>query len=58
MYNLIEYNNDNYSKMSVGLWQYSKDESNDNLAHSESFKCKVKITGKSLDEYMSLDKIC
>ena len=58
MYNLIEYNSDNYSKMSGSLWQYSKDESNDNLADSESFKSKVKITGKSLDEYMSLDKIC
>ena len=44
MYNLIEYS-DNYSKTSGSLWQYYKDEPNDNLANSESFKSKVKITG-------------
>ena len=44
MYNLIEYT-DNCSKTSGGLWQYYKDEPNDNLADSESFKAKVKITG-------------
>ena len=43
MYNLIEYS-DNYSKTSGGLWQYYKDEPNDNLANSQSFKSKVKIT--------------
>ena len=43
MYNLIEYSN-NYSKTSGSLWQYYKDEPNDNLADSESFKSKVKIT--------------
>ena len=37
MYNLIEYS-DNYSKTSGSLWQYYKDEPNDNLANSESFK--------------------
>ena len=46
MYNLIEYSN-NYSKTSGSLWQYYKDEPNDNLANSESFKSKVKITGKT-----------
>ena len=46
MYNLIEYS-DNYSKTSGSLWQYYKDEPNDNLANSESFKSKVKITGKT-----------
>ena len=46
MYNLIEYS-DNYSKTSGGLWQYYKDDPNDNLANSESFKYKVKITGKA-----------
>ena len=45
MYNLIEYS-DNYSKTSGSLWQYCKDEPSDNLADSESFKSKVKITGK------------
>ena len=46
MYNLIEYS-DNYSKTSGSLWQYCKDEPSDNLADSESFKSKVKITGKT-----------
>ena len=45
MYNLIEYS-DNYSKAS-DLWQYYRDEPNDNLADSESFKSKIKITGKT-----------
>ena len=46
MYNLIEYS-DNYSKTSESLWQYCKDDPNDNMADSESFKSKVKITGKT-----------
>ena len=46
MYNLIEYS-DNYSKTSGSLWQYYKDDPNDNLTDSESFKSKVKITGKT-----------
>ena len=46
MYNLTEYN-DNYSKTSESLWQYYKDDPNDNLTDSESFKTKVKITGKT-----------
>ena len=46
MHNLIWYS-DNYSKTSGSLWQYCKDEPNDNLANSESFKSKVKITGKT-----------
>ena len=46
MYNLIEYSG-NYAKTSEILWQYYRDEPNDNLANSESFKFKVKITGKN-----------
>ena len=46
MYNLIEYS-DNYSKTSGSLWQYYKDDPNDNLANSESFESKIKITGKT-----------
>ena len=46
MYNLIEYSN-NYSKTSSSLWQYYIYEPNDNLADSESFKSKVKITGST-----------
>ena len=46
MYNLIEYS-DNYSKTSGSLWQYYKDDPNDNLADSEPFKSKAKITGNT-----------
>ena len=46
MYNLIEYSG-NYAKTSGSLWQYYRDEPNNNLADSESFKFKVKITGKT-----------
>ena len=46
MYNLIEYD-DNYSKTSGSFWQYYKDDPNDNLANSKSFKSKVKITGRA-----------
>ena len=46
MYYLIEYS-DNYSKISGSLWQYYKDDPNDNIVQSESFKSKIKITGKT-----------
>ena len=46
LYNLLEYS-DNYAKTSGSLWQYYRDEPNDNLADSESFKSKTKITGKT-----------
>ena len=46
MYNLIEYSNNN-SKAYGSLWQYYKDEPNDNLANFESFKSKLKITGNT-----------
>ena len=49
MYNLVEYS-DNYSKTSGSLWQYYKDDPNDNIADSESFKSKIKITGKTPDD--------
>ena len=48
MFNLIEYS-DNYAKTSGSLWQYYRDEPNDNLANSKSFKYKIKITGKTPD---------
>ena len=54
MYNLIEYS-DNYSKTSGSLWQYYKDDPNDNIADSKSFKFKVKITGKTPDDGNSKD---
>ena len=34
-------------KTSGSLWKYYKGEPNDTLADSESFKCKVKITGNN-----------
>ena len=46
MYNLIEYS-DNYAKTSGILWQYFRDEPGYNIADSESFKPKIKITGKT-----------
>ena len=46
MYNLIEYS-DNYAKTSGCLLQYFRDEPDDNLADSEWFKSKIKITGKT-----------
>ena len=46
MYNLIEYS-DNHAKTTGSLWQYVRDDPNDNLAESESFKSKIKITGKT-----------
>ena len=49
MYNVIEYS-DNYLKISGRLWQYYKDDPNDNIADCESFKSKVKITGKTPDD--------
>ena len=49
MYNLIEYS-DNYAKTTGSLWQYFGDEPDDYLADSESFKSKIKITGKTPDD--------
>ena len=46
MYNLIEYS-DNYAKTSGSLWQYYRDEPNNNLANSKPFKSKIKITGRT-----------
>ena len=46
MYNLIEYS-DNYWKASGNLWQYYNDDPNDDITQSESFKYKIKLTGKT-----------
>ena len=46
IYSLIEYSN-NYSKTSGRLWQYYRDDPKDNIIQSESFKYKIKITGKT-----------
>ena len=49
MYNLIEYS-DNCAKTTGSLWQYFRDEPDDNIEDSESFKSKIKITGKTPDD--------
>ena len=46
MYNLIEYN-DTYSKTSGILLQYYRDDPNDDIVNSESFKSKIKISGNT-----------
>ena len=46
MYNSIECS-DNYSKTSETLWQYYRDEPNNNLTDSKSCKSKIKITRKT-----------
>ena len=46
---MIEYNS-NYLKTSGSLWQCYKDDPNDNIADSESFKSKIKIRGKTRDD--------
>ena len=43
MYNLIEHRN-NYSKAWESLWQYYRDQPNGNIANSESFRSKIKVT--------------
>ena len=48
LHNLIEYSN-NYSETSESLWQYYRDELNDNIAHSKSFRSKIKITANTHD---------
>ena len=54
VYNLIEYS-DNYSKTSGSLWQYYRDDPNDNLVRSESLKSKMKITGKTPEDSNTKD---
>ena len=46
IHNLIEYS-DNYLKTLRRLWQYYRDDPNDNIKQSESFKFKIKITVKT-----------
>ena len=46
MYSLIQYSK-KYSKSSRILWQYYRDEPNDNIAKSESFQYKKKIAGET-----------
>ena len=49
LYILTEYS-DNYSKASEILWHFYRDKPHDSaIKNSESFKSKVRITGKTLD---------
>ena len=46
MYNLIQHSNN--SSITLGsLWQHYRDDPNDNIVKSESFKFKIIITGKT-----------
>ena len=49
MYNLIEFS-DNYSNSSGSLKEFYWDDPKANLADSESFKLKTKITGSTPDD--------
>ena len=51
---MIEYS-DNYSATSGSLWKYYKHEPNDNIVDSKSFKSKVRITGKTPDNWNTND---
>ena len=46
---MFHLNSNNYSKTSGSSWQYYKDDPNDNLTGSKSFKSKVKIIGNTLN---------
>ena len=46
MYNFIECSENN-PKTSGSLWKYYRDEPNDTLADSESFRSNVRITGET-----------
>ena len=46
VYNLIE-GSDNYLKTLEILWQYYRDNSNNNMTQSESLIFKIKIAGKT-----------
>ena len=48
MHNLKEYSDDD-SKPSGSLWQYYRNELNDNILESELFESKIKITGNTPD---------
>ena len=54
MYNIIEYS-DNYSKISGSLWQFYRDEPNDNLIDSKSFESKIQITEKTPNNAITKD---
>lgn len=50
MHNLIEYNDNDWNKTARSLLQYHRDEPNDDIANSKSFKFKTKITRKTCND--------
>ena len=56
IYNMTEYS-DNYSKISGILWKYYRNERNNMLADSESFKSKMKLAGRSPDDGNTKDDV-
>ena len=48
-YNLTEYSN-NYSKTSESLWQFCRDELDDNITDFKSFKIKSRFTSNIGDD--------
>ena len=54
MYDLLEYMN-NFSKAFGNVWHYCRDEPNDTITGSESFKFKAKITVEAIvpSKYLS-----
>ena len=48
MYNSVK-QSDNYSETLESLWQCYRDEPNDNITESASFRCKIKITKNACD---------
>ena len=57
MYNLLEYSK-NYRKKAGSLWNYYRNEPSNPLpSDSESFKCKVSITGKTPENNDSLTNV-
>ena len=57
MHNLIEYSK-NYRKTTGSLWNYYRDGQNNPLSpDSESSKCKISITGKTIDNNDALENL-
>ena len=56
MYNLLEYR-ENYAKTSASLWQYCRDESDDNITDSKSFKFKSSIINNTVNDGVANAKI-
>ena len=56
MYNLLEYS-DNYAKTSVSIWQYCRDEPDDDITDSKPFKFTSSITNNTNNDGVANVKI-